>query len=74
MLAFILLAITGGIAIGMEFMLWKLFSKSATQVHYSQPLVPKWVHVSKPSRMALLAVLHLAFTLAMLVIAYLFLW
>jgi hypothetical protein len=72
--ALLFLALTAlGAAIA-EFTLWTLFQRGVTPAHFAEPLAPRFLHVSKKSRMAILAGLHLLFTLGMLAVSYLLLW
>jgi hypothetical protein len=74
MYAFLFLALTALFAVLTELLLWRLFLRNTSSVHFAPPLAPRFMHVSSESRMGLLAVLHLLYTLGILCIAYLALW
>jgi hypothetical protein len=71
-LFFLLLIVA--LAIAAEGMLWVLFTRSAAEVDFQKPLAPSFFHVSRKSRMALLASLHLTFTVGMLCLAFFIQW
>jgi hypothetical protein len=62
------------IAALMELILWTMFRRSVSPVHFVKPVAPSFFHISSPMRMALLALVHFAFTSIVICIAYLFLW
>jgi hypothetical protein len=72
--ALLFLALTALAAVIVELLLWRLFLRSVTPVHFAKPLAPAFIHVSSVSHMGILAVLHLSFTIAMLCISYVILW
>jgi len=57
-----------------EAVLWLLFRRGLTAMHVAKQIVGPFAHIRGTDQLFMLAVLHTAFTVTLIVITFLFLW